>query len=247
MKTVRILGENRTIEHYQNGKLHRENGPAKEFVNGRKEWWWNGKLHRVDGPAIETADNSYQAWHYHGLLHRDGQPAIIERTDNENGEFKEQWWHWGQLHREDGPAYIDEEDCKEFWLYDVAVPEFVVMEPHKITIENINKAKNYEIRSIMIERYGWQRFIAELNAELIDSRHDEENDIKESLFSSKNSGNILVLQCHSGRIYTTTDVPPTVVSCAEAHDLRHLVNSDSQIYQEEDWKKIHSPFTLVAG
>ena len=32
---------------------HRENGPAKEWVNGAKEWWLNGKLHRLDGPACE--------------------------------------------------------------------------------------------------------------------------------------------------------------------------------------------------
>jgi hypothetical protein len=28
---------------YTNGKLHRENGPAIEFANGKKEYWLNGK------------------------------------------------------------------------------------------------------------------------------------------------------------------------------------------------------------
>lgn len=31
--------------------LHREDGPAKEFTNGHKEWWFFGVLHRADGPA----------------------------------------------------------------------------------------------------------------------------------------------------------------------------------------------------
>ena len=31
---------------YVNGKLHREGGPAVEFVNGDKQWYTNGKLHR---------------------------------------------------------------------------------------------------------------------------------------------------------------------------------------------------------
>ena len=36
---------------YQNGELHREDGPAIERANGTKEWYQNGKLHREDGPA----------------------------------------------------------------------------------------------------------------------------------------------------------------------------------------------------
>jgi hypothetical protein len=36
-----------------NGKRHRLDGPASEFLDGTKEWWVKGKLHRLDGPAIE--------------------------------------------------------------------------------------------------------------------------------------------------------------------------------------------------
>jgi len=36
--------------------LDRENGPAVEFADGRKEWWRNGKCHRTDGPAIIKAN-----------------------------------------------------------------------------------------------------------------------------------------------------------------------------------------------
>jgi len=28
---------------YLNGKLHREDGPAVEYADGRREWWVNGK------------------------------------------------------------------------------------------------------------------------------------------------------------------------------------------------------------
>jgi len=47
------------------GKLHREDGPACEFVNGYKEWYLNGELHREDGPAIEWADGS-KWWYLNG-------------------------------------------------------------------------------------------------------------------------------------------------------------------------------------
>ena len=33
-------------------KLHRENGPAVEYVSGLSSWYNGGKLHREDGPAV---------------------------------------------------------------------------------------------------------------------------------------------------------------------------------------------------
>lgn len=38
--------------------LHRENGPAVEYADGDKAWWFNGKKHRVGGPAIITGPGS---------------------------------------------------------------------------------------------------------------------------------------------------------------------------------------------
>ncbi len=38
---------------YLGNKLHRENGPAVEFIVGEKYWYLNNQLHREDGPAIE--------------------------------------------------------------------------------------------------------------------------------------------------------------------------------------------------
>lgn len=56
-------------------KLHREDGPACEYVNGSKYWFFNDKLHRVDGPAIEWS-NGDKEWYVNGKLHRDDGPAI---------------------------------------------------------------------------------------------------------------------------------------------------------------------------
>jgi len=44
------------------GNLHREDGPAIEFVNGDKYWYLNGELHREDGPAIEWAYGDREWW-----------------------------------------------------------------------------------------------------------------------------------------------------------------------------------------
>lgn len=69
----------RTVTIYYKDKertiKHRENGPAKVYVSGNKEWYKNGKLHREDGPAIELV-NGHKAWFINGLCHREDGPAV---------------------------------------------------------------------------------------------------------------------------------------------------------------------------
>ena len=45
--------ENYGTIYYVNGKVHREDGPACDYINGDKCWFFNGKYRRLDGPAIE--------------------------------------------------------------------------------------------------------------------------------------------------------------------------------------------------
>jgi hypothetical protein len=55
-----------TNRWYLDDKLHRENGPAIEWVDGTKCWCLNGVFHRVDGPAIEYANGSKE-WYLGGV------------------------------------------------------------------------------------------------------------------------------------------------------------------------------------
>ena len=50
---------------YQNGLLHRTDGPAIEYPNGYKYWYQSGERHRIDGPAVELA-NGDKAWYLEG-------------------------------------------------------------------------------------------------------------------------------------------------------------------------------------
>ncbi len=45
--------EDRIEYRNEDGFLHREDGPAVEYLNGDKSWWVNGKRHREDGPATQ--------------------------------------------------------------------------------------------------------------------------------------------------------------------------------------------------
>ncbi len=61
-----VVYNNGTKFWFQNGKLHRLDGPAVEYANGDKLWYQNNKRHRLDGPAIEYADGG-KHWYIDGV------------------------------------------------------------------------------------------------------------------------------------------------------------------------------------
>jgi len=89
--TVRVYGN--VEDWYQNGQLHRLDGPATKYKNGDKYWYQNGKLHRTDGPAVECA----------------------------NGD--KEYWQNGELHRVDGPAVVYADGYKEYWEKGFRMPD----------------------------------------------------------------------------------------------------------------------------
>ena len=62
-----------------------------------------------------------------------------------------------RLHCEDHAAIESDLENLYFW-HGVMVPAFVVVRPDWITIEMIRKEENQEVRRVMIERMGWERF-----------------------------------------------------------------------------------------
>ena len=51
--------------YYVNNLLHRDDGPAVEFIDGEKHWYKNGSLHRENGPAVEYSVGSKE-WYLNG-------------------------------------------------------------------------------------------------------------------------------------------------------------------------------------
>ena len=70
----------------QNGKLHREDGPAIEEVNGTG-WYQKGVAHREDGPAIDWKKGE-KYWYQKGKLHREDGPAIEKVNGNKSWYIK---------------------------------------------------------------------------------------------------------------------------------------------------------------
>jgi hypothetical protein len=101
---------------YLNGKRHRVDGPAIEYVNGDKVWYMFGKLHRSPvlgqaiGPAVEYVEDGHKAWYLNGKWHRVDGPAV----EYESGH--KEWWLNGIRHRVDGPAVELANGYKAWWL-----------------------------------------------------------------------------------------------------------------------------------
>lgn len=98
------------VIYYKDGKKHREDGPAVEFLNGDEHWYLNGYLHREEGPAIEYANGSKE-WYLEGLRHRE-DGAAVEWSDG--SRF---WFRHDKRHRVDGPA-IEWFDGDSYWFLD---------------------------------------------------------------------------------------------------------------------------------
>lgn len=42
--------------------LHRDDGPAIESPDGKRQWFRYGRRHREDGPAVESRDGTSEWW-----------------------------------------------------------------------------------------------------------------------------------------------------------------------------------------
>lgn len=74
----------------------------------------------------------------------------------------------GLLHRENGPALKQwETGVEAFYWRGVNVPAYVICSPEEITVRKIKAERNAEIRRVMIERYGYARFMKDSGARKI--------------------------------------------------------------------------------
>ena len=67
-------------------RLHRKDDlPAVERYDGMNKWYKHGLRHRVGGPAVINKEN--QQWYFNGVLHRDDGPAIYIMMEHRYGTF----------------------------------------------------------------------------------------------------------------------------------------------------------------
>ena len=120
-----------------------------------------------------------------------------------------------RLHNETGPAVVYRDGSKIWAINGLGLTEQIIMAPETLTIEQINKESNNEVRSIMINRFGWARYIKESNSTLLDFRQNDIENTMEALYDTDMFGKRLVVTCPTGRIFVL-GVPDSIQSCEQA-------------------------------
>jgi hypothetical protein len=70
-------------------------------------------------------------------------------------------------HCEDGPSHKWRDNWSLWYWHGVRVTQQIVEAPQTLTPKQIEDEPNAEIRRVMLERFGWERFLKETNAEQI--------------------------------------------------------------------------------
>ena len=127
---------NGSTKFYQNGKLHRLDGPAVQHQDGTKLWYLDGALHRFPGPAIEHACGNKE-WYFNGNLHREDGPAIVWKDGT---EF---WYLHGKRiekpHRVDRPPVeLDVSPDKIIQKSGKLIEKLIIVENASTAIKDLN-------------------------------------------------------------------------------------------------------------
>jgi hypothetical protein len=155
---------------------------------------------------ISTALNCGWWWPFEGAV------VITERPNTLNRDSD------GLLHDDDGPSIQYPDGWSIYAWHGVRVPAWIITDPQKITPHGILNERNAEIRRVMIERYGIDRFITDSDAKILDAEeaHGAElvsinlpNDPDEKIVALK-------LRCPSTSACYVVRVPPDMERAKQA-------------------------------
>ena len=122
-----------------------------------------------------------------------------------------------RLHCVDGPAFEWRDGTGMYIIDQVYLNEKIVMRPHEITVKEIEEERNEDVRAIMIDRLGWDRYIQMSNAKLLDTRDNVIENTVEALYQTK-YGRRFIANCPSAKNsgIITLGVPNRINTCEEA-------------------------------
>jgi hypothetical protein len=123
------------------------------------------------GRAYEqTAESACWWWPHKDFVIVSERPAVIHREQvGPRGVGSH------RLHCEDGPAIAFPDGWAIYAYHGVVVPEKVIMHPEDITAEELLAEENAEVRRVMIERMGFERFCSRAKMKVIHTDRLESN------------------------------------------------------------------------
>ena len=75
----------------------------------------------------------------------------------------------GRLHCDNGPAMVCRDGWKVYAVHNIRVPEWLIEQPETLTAQHIKDEKNAEVRRVMMQRFGMDRYVREVGATLVSS------------------------------------------------------------------------------
>jgi hypothetical protein len=115
---------------------------------------------RLDGLG-QVAKSSGWWWPREGLVILTERPTRLERDDE------------GRLHSEAGAALLYPDGWGIWVSHGTRVPQQVIEAPKTLTVEQITGEQNVEVRRVMVERFGMDRYMKEAGGKLVDEDTDE--------------------------------------------------------------------------
>lgn len=150
------------------------NGPMQCAVNAYSMWnggnQWSGYVSYLSFfRHVAQLDLDYSAWdHYEKaaihsgprIVHKDfamvsDRPSVLT-VDAEN-----------RPHNETGPFCAWRDGTGLFAWHGVRVPAWVILHPERITVDLIDAEQNAEVRRVMLERFGEDRYLENSKAQLV--------------------------------------------------------------------------------
>jgi hypothetical protein len=118
--------------------------------------------------AFEQTLQSAGAWY----PHRDFL-MVCERPREIHHELRTPAFTGGRsasrLHRTDGPAIVWADGWGVHLVHGRRVLAWIIDHPERMTVKDIEETRNAEVRRVMIERYGWSRYMADCGAQVVDA------------------------------------------------------------------------------
>ena len=75
-------------------------------------------------------------------------------------------------HSDTGPFCRWRDGWSLYYVHGVKVTRQIVEAPETLTIEQIRGEENAEVRRVMLDRFGWDRYLQGSDAELVDEVHE---------------------------------------------------------------------------
>ena len=139
----------------------------------------------------------------------------------------------GNRHCEDGPAIRYADGWSVYSLDAHDIPGWIIEHPEQITVEKIEGEGNAETKRIMMERFGYGKYLAETEAKVLDVSvlKKEYSETTRALMRTKDGQKWLVGSDGSTQRVYYMPVPESAKTCREAHEAISGLNEDQLLME----------------